>query len=1029
MKIGIEGRLLKRNITGIERYIYNLTINVNNILNKKDNEIILYYDLNNKLKLNLPRNIQQRDIREIYNDVLNNKIDIYHRTFKPQSIEEIISFLGAKYLFTPHDLIAYKEIHKRTTQDFERYRKILELAIHGAEGIIAISKHNKRDIIENFNIPEDKIEVIYLGIDKKFHQIEDQDKLKKFKKRYSLPDNYLLYLGTDYPHKNLKCLLKAFELLIRKQSYKDLNLIIAGESYYGKKYLEHEIKKLDDKLIILNHFPEDELVYLYNCALAFIFPSLYEGFGLPPLEAMACGIPVVASNSTSIPETVGNAGLLVNTKNIEELAFAIEKVITDQNLRHDLIIKGISRAKKFNWELTAKKTIDYYKKIINNKSSLKNFKASISHLIFYIKQDFHNENKILNEKIQNLKNELRLIYNSKGWKLLQTLRNIKYKIFNSPPLILKKLITSLKNYGIKYTLTKIFNYLTNGKINFINNNKYKLWIKLNEPGIKELKKLQETINNFSYKPLISIIMPVFNVEKKWLEKAILSVQNQIYSNWELCIADDASTRMHIKETLIYWKNKDNRIKIKFLKENKGISIASNEALSLANGEFVGFLDHDDELAPVTLFEVVKLLNKHPDADIIYSDEDKINERGKRSDPYFKPDWSPELILSNMYTCHFSVYRKKIIDKIGGFREGFEGAQDYDLILRISELTNKIYHIPKILYHWRMLTGSTAYNPDSKRYAFKNGLKAIEDAIRRRKENAWVEDVKEYPGSYRIHYNIKRNDLISIIILTKDNAKILNNCLSSIFNKTTYQNYEIIIIDNGSQEDKTFKTFYYWQKKEKVKIETLKIDFNYSKLNNYGVDHSNGSILLFLNNDIEVISNNWLEEMLGFAQRHWIGAVGAKLLYLNNKIQHAGIILGIGGVAGHSHKYFHFESPGYYGRLINISNYSAVTGACLMVRRNIFQEVNGFDENLPIAFNDVDLCLKIRQKGYYNVVLPHVLLYHHESLSRGYENTPQKYNRFQKEINYMKNKWGQLLNNDPFYNPNLTLTKEDFSIKL
>jgi len=595
--------------------------------------------------------------------------------------------------------------------------------------------------------------------------------------------------------------------------------------------------------------------------------------------------------------------------------------------------------------------------------------------------------------------------------------------------LFKRTIFYIKNYGLIFTFRKGSIFIK--KYFNIGINDYFLWIRINEPNSKDLRKLKRKLDLYNNKPKISIIMPVYKVKKSLLDSAILSVVNQIYSNWELCVVDDASNNDYIRELLREWEEKDNRIKVKFLTENKGISLASNEALSLATGNYVGFLDHDDVIAPFALYEVVKLLNEHPEADMIYSDEDKIDINGNRSEPFFKPNWSPDLFLSNMYTCHFAVYRKKIIDSIGGFREGFEGSQDYDLVLRFTEKTDEIFHIPKILYHWRILSSSTSYNPASKSYAFKNGLKAIEEALSRRREKGWVEEIKNYPGSYRVHYNIQNGNLISIIIPTRDKSSLLNKCIQSIFEQSTYKQYEIIVIDNRSKEPETLKIFNYWEHKEpkRFRVEALDIDFNYPKLNNFGAVRSDGNVLLFLNNDIEVITKNWLEEMLGFTIRKNVGAVGTKLLYPNNKIQHAGVILGVGGVAGHSHKYFHASDNGYFSRLLHISNYSAITGACMMVERKIYNEIGGFDENLAVAFNDVDFCLKIKNSGYYNVVLPHVMLYHHESKSRGYEDTKERKKRFNKEVDYMIERWDDELKDDPFYNPNLTLEREDFSIGL
>lgn len=558
---------------------------------------------------------------------------------------------------------------------------------------------------------------------------------------------------------------------------------------------------------------------------------------------------------------------------------------------------------------------------------------------------------------------------------------------------------------------------------------YELWVKHHILSQDDKERICSHIQKFAYRPLFSVIVPVYNVEERWLRKCIESVLGQLYPYWELCIADDASTKPHVRQVLEEYAAKDTRIKVIYREKNGHISAASNSALELATGEFIALLDHDDELSPDALYENAVLLNHHPEADMIYSDEDKISEEGKRHSPFFKPDWSPDTFLSQMYTCHLGVYRTELVRRVGGFRKGLEGSQDYDLVLRLTEKTGNIFHIPKVLYHWRTIAESTASSADTKGYAHLAGLKAIEEALERRGENGWVESADNYPNMYRVHYILKDNPLISILIPTRDMAQLLAPCLESIFTKSTYSNYEVIVIDNGSNEQETFEIFTKWKGEEpkRFRVERLDIPFNYSKLNNEGVRLAKGELILLLNNDVEVITSNWLEEMAGQAMRSSIGAVGAKLLYPDHSIQHAGVVLGIGGVAGHSHKGFSKSDLGYFGTLLRINNVSAVTGACLMVKKQLFEAVGGLNERLKVAFNDVDFCLKLLQKGVYNVVLPHVQLYHYESKSRGYEDTPEKQSRFLGEVARMQERWGYLLANDPFYNPNLTREREDFSL--
>lgn len=472
-----------------------------------------------------------------------------------------------------------------------------------------------------------------------------------------------------------------------------------------------------------------------------------------------------------------------------------------------------------------------------------------------------------------------------------------------------------------------------------------------------------------------------------------------------------------------------RVKVTFRSDNGHISRSSNSALELATGEYIALLDHDDELTPDALYENVLLMNENRDADVIYSDEDKITMNGQRCDPFFKPDWSPDLLMSQMYTCHLTLYRKELVDKLGGFRVGYEGSQDFDLMLRVSELTNHIYHIPKVLYHWRIIPTSTASGSASKDYTQDAGYRSVQDAIRRRNLPARVEPVFGLSNTYNVKYLPVGNPLVSIIIPSRNMASTLEVCIRSIFKKTSYHNFEVIIVDNGSTEDEVFELYQTWEQKEpqRFRVCTLDIPFNYSTLNNFGVQYAQGELLLLLNNDIEVISENWLTDMAGQAIRPEIGAVGAALYYPDNTLQHGGVILGIGGVAGHSHKHFSANHPGYFNRLSIPSNYTAVTAACLMVRKEVYEEVGGLEEKLQVAFNDVDLCLKIWREGYNNIWLPDVKLYHYESKSRGYEDTPEKVQRFSSEVEWIKSKWGDVLTNDPAYNRNLTLISEDFTI--
>ncbi|MEK5036065.1 glycosyltransferase family 2 protein [Paenibacillus sp. FSL R7-0302] len=612
----------------------------------------------------------------------------------------------------------------------------------------------------------------------------------------------------------------------------------------------------------------------------------------------------------------------------------------------------------------------------------------------------------------------------KSFKKYRDQRGISYRKIGEP---LKKAWGIYKSRGLKSLWSSIKQTLEFSNGDSIN--EYLQWMDKTRLTDLDIVRIKESVEQFDYKPLISIIVPVYNVEEVWLRKCIESVKDQLYSNWELCISDDASTKPHIKRILQEYQKFDSRIKVIFRNQNGHISNSSNSALDIATGEFIALLDHDDELTPDALYENVLLLNEFPAADVIYSDEDKISVEGERFSPFFKPDWSPDLLMSQMYTCHLSVYRKSLIDQIGGFRVGYEGSQDFDLMLRVTELTENIYHIPKILYHWRAIPTSTASNGSTKDYTHVAGLKAIQDAINRRELDATVESIEGHSNVYLMRYKPTHNPKISIIIPSKNMCLVLKKCLESIFSNTSYENFEVIIIDNGSNESEVFELYRHYESVEgnRFKVYVLDIPFNYSKLNNFGVEKATGELILLLNNDVEVITADWLNEMAGQAIRKDVGAVGACLYYPDNTIQHGGVVLGIGGVAGHSHKYFASDHTGYYRRLKIVSNYTAVTAACLMLRKDVYNEVNGLEEELQVAFNDVDLCLKIWSSGYNNVWLPHVKLYHYESKSRGHEDTIEKQVRFSKEISLVKNRWSDLLENDPAYNPNLSKVKEDYSI--
>lgn len=558
---------------------------------------------------------------------------------------------------------------------------------------------------------------------------------------------------------------------------------------------------------------------------------------------------------------------------------------------------------------------------------------------------------------------------------------------------------------------------------------YPNWVKeFNTLTDNECTSIREKAEDFICKPLISIVMPVYNPNPTWLASAINSLISQIYENWELCIADDASTDPAIRKMLEAYSLQDQRIKVAFRKQNGHISAASNTALELAKGEWIALLDHDDELSEHALFLVVDTINKHPTCKMIYSDEDKIDELGKRSEPNFKCDWNPDLFYSQNMFSHLGVYHSSLIKMIGGFREGFEGAQDYDLALRCTEhiSPDKIHHIPRVLYHWRIHAESTAHTTEAKPYAMLAGERALNEHLQRININAKAELIG---FGYRVRYALPESlPLVSLIIPTHNAHKLLKQCVDSILKKTTYSNYEILIVDNNSDDPDSLHYLRKLESEPKIRVIRDSKPFNYSALNNAAVKLANGEIIGLVNNDVEVISPEWLSEMVSHALRPEVAAVGAKLWYGDDTIQHAGIILGIHGIAGHAHRFTSRQDNGYCARASLIQSFSAVTGACLVVRKSIYESLGGLNETeLQIACNDVDFCLRVREAGYRNIWTPYAELYHHESSTRGFDDTPEKVARSAKEIAYMQQRWGNLLLKDPAYNPNLSLDSEDFSL--
>ena len=705
----------------------------------------------------------------------------------------------------------------------------------------------------------------------------------------------------------------------------------------------------------------------------------------------------------------------------------MSKLIQEKQQQEDLYNKIVLDKKELGSYLkTAHKVVqDLYNKIVLDKKELGSYLKTAHKAV----QEKENENQLL-------KNEISMIKQSISYGMILKLQGLLSCIF--PPntkrgtflfLVLQFMRYSNTN-GIAYATRMAFSLIKRRHANLLDSNiqpklQLRSWKDLQNFNDLDIAKMKKTISAFKIKPKISIIMPVFNVDEKWLRIAIDSVRKQVYGNWELCIVDDASTSPHVKPVIMEYGKKDPRIKMKFLQENKNIAGASNEALNLVTGDYVGLLDHDDEIYQNTLFEVVKSINENPDVQIIYSDENHTSPTGERIDPFFKPDYSPDLLMTCHYMVHFIVYNTSLLHELNGFRAGFDGAQDYDLVLRAVEKTNKIHHIPQLLYGWRNISTSTAAGGNAKSYAPIAAKKALEEALKRRKINGTPEYISEL-GYFRINYNLTKKPLISIIITTRDRPDLLSRLLSSIERKTTYENYEILIVDHLSETKEALE----FLKSLKHKVIRYEKEFNISNLFNFAEKHANGEYLLTMNDDLEVITENWIESMLGPCQRDEVGIVGAQLIYPDSAksdlikgqtIQHAGVILGVGGIAGHAFRHIHHLDNGYFGFNKTLRNYSAVTGSCMLVKRDVYKKVNGYDPIFKVAYSDVDFCLRVRKEGYLIVYTPYAQLYHYEGASRGLRQPSNDAHTF-------VNRWkGELIKRDPYYNVNLTLLSEDFSL--
>ena len=592
------------------------------------------------------------------------------------------------------------------------------------------------------------------------------------------------------------------------------------------------------------------------------------------------------------------------------------------------------------------------------------------------------------------------------------------------PYMIQKGLLYLKHYGPREFWIRLHERFEPEEI------PYGPWYAAYVPDQTVLDKQRK--KKFAYAPLISVVVPAYRTPELFLRQMIDSLEAQTYEDWELCIANGSPEDQSMRKVLEEYSSRDRRVRWQELTENKGIAENTNAAFAMAKGEFVGLLDHDDLLAPNALYEVVNALNQHEHGDAVYTDEDKVTaELDEHFQPHLKPDFNIDLLRSNNYICHFFVVRRQLVEEVGGFRREFDGAQDYDFIFRCVEKAREVVHVPEILYHWRTHKASTADNPASKMYAFEAGKRAIEAHLERTGVKGTVSHTPDL-GFYRVKYPVQGHPLVSIIIPNKDEKETLEKCLESIKKNTLYDNYEIIIIENNSSEQQTFDYYKTLEGNDRIKVVTYEGDFNYSRINNYGAKFAAGEYLLLLNNDTQVITMNWMENMLMYAQRPEVGAVGAKLYYGDLTIQHAGIVIGLGAhrTAGHTHYKINHDNLGYMGRLCYAQNVSAVTGACLMVRKSLYEELGGLDESFKVALNDVDFCLRLREQGYLNVFTPFAELYHYESASRGSDiEDAAKAQRYNEEAEHFRTKWKEVIDRgDPYYNPNFSLNYSDYSLK-
>ncbi len=691
----------------------------------------------------------------------------------------------------------------------------------------------------------------------------------------------------------------------------------------------------------------------------------------------------------------------------------------------NFILEEAKEIEKYRYE-----NFKYRNEVVHMRTQLINAYKSIDHLIKRVAQlessKYYKFRKLLtfyfkrlfkNFKTKEKKGFLSVFYNYVFKRGTKVTRVVLAKILKHTYLLVetKKVVIIEVFAGMLANTAEYSQYLTRKLINK-----------------SKRKFIVNQIKNFNQKPVFSIIIPVYEPPIDFFEQALDSIINQIYPYWEICIADDCSKDEEVKEVIEEYRKKHKNIKVVYRTENGHISRASNSALELATGEYTVLMDQDDIIREDALYEIAKLINQKKEVDLIYSDEDKIDENGVHSYPHFKADWSPENLLSRNYINHLCVFNTANLRAVGGWRVGFEGSQDYDLLLRYTEQYTNIYHIPEVLYHWKIHRESAASDEGAKPYAHRNAQLALTEAMERRGYEAEFDFLDGFRG-FQVRLKIKNpNALVSIILPTKNKQGYLRKCIDSIVNKSTYKNFEIILIDNNSDEKKFFNLVNQYKAQTKFKFKYVRdeLPFNFARLMNLGRKHAEGEYLILLNNDTEVITPDWIEAYIEQVQRPEIGVAGCKLLFADETIQHAGVVIGLGGVAGHGLIRESRYGPGYFNYINLLNNYSALTAACIMFRTEVYDKVKGFSEEFEVEYNDVDFCLKVVEAGYRNVYIPHIELFHYESISRGHpHSTSESYKRHVFEVTTFRKKWMKYVENDPCYNTNLTLNSESFALKI